>query len=296
MNHDRPGSTCSTDRGNRICGQPVAQPARVHAHFPCVVWLAGRSICTRELRPTPMSSAVTSSMWHRSRSRSRASIPHTTSYIRWVRRALSRRKTVRAHETSPRRPGEAGVRRIIYLGGLGDQSKALSAHLRSRHEVGAILRGSGVPVIEFRASIVLGPGSLSFEMIRTLTERLPVMITPRWVSVPAQPIAIQDLLRYLIAGLDHPIEGSRIYEIGGADQVSYGDLIREYARQRGLRRLIIRVPVLTPRLSSLWLGLVTPLYARVGRKLIESIRHPTIVRDDRRGGSSRSNRLGTASP
>ena len=177
--------------------------------------------------------------------------------------------------------GQAKVRRIIYLGGLGDQTKALSAHLRSRHEVGAILRGSGLPVIEFRASIVLGPGSLSFELIRNLTERLPVMITPRWVSVPAQPIAIQDLLRYLIAGLDHPIEGSRIYEIGGADQVSYGDLIREYARQRDLRRLIIRVPMLTPRLSSLWLGLVTPLYARIGRKLIESIRHPTIVRDDR---------------
>jgi len=175
---------------------------------------------------------------------------------------------------------QAGARRIIYLGGLGEESESLSAHLRSRHEVGDILRASGVPVIEFRASIVLGPGSLSFEMIRTLTERLPVLITPRWVSVPAQPIAIQDLLRYLVAGLDHPIEGSRTYEIGGADQVSYGDLMREYARQRGLRRLIIRVPVLTPWLSSLWLGLVTPLYARVGRKLIESIRHPTIVRDD----------------
>ena len=172
------------------------------------------------------------------------------------------------------------VRRIIYLGGLGDQRKPLSAHLKSRHEVGEILRASGVPVIEFRASIILGSGSLSFEMIRALTERLPILITPRWVSVPAQPIAIQDLLRYLIAALDHPIEGSRIYEIGGADQVSYGELMHEYARQRGLRRVMIRVPVLTPRLSSLWLGLVTPLYARVGRKLIESIRHPTIVCDD----------------
>ncbi len=172
------------------------------------------------------------------------------------------------------------VRRIIYLGGLGDQCKPLSAHLRSRHEVGEILRASSVPVIEFRASIVLGSGSLSFEMIRALTERLPVLITPRWVSVPAQPIAIQDLLRYLIAALDHPIDGSRIYEIGGADRVSYGDLIHEYARQRGLRRLMIRVPVLTPRLSSLWLGLITPIYARVGRKLIESIRYPTIVCDD----------------
>jgi len=174
----------------------------------------------------------------------------------------------------------AGVRRIIYLGGLGDRNESLSAHLRSRHEVGEILRASGLPVLEFRASIILGAGSLSFEMIRALAERLPIMIAPRWVSVPAQPIAIPDLLQYLVAALDHPVEGSQIYEIGGADVVSYGDLMREYARQRGLRRFILPVPVLTPRLSSLWLGLVTPLYARVGRKLIESIRHPTVVCDD----------------
>jgi uncharacterized protein YbjT (DUF2867 family)/tryptophan-rich sensory protein len=174
----------------------------------------------------------------------------------------------------------AGVRRIIYLGGLGDERAQLSPHLRSRHEVGTILRSSGVQVIEFRASIILGSGSLSFEMIRTLVERLPVMITPRWVNVPAQPIAIDDVLRYLLTALDHPIHESRIYEIGGPDRVTYRDLLKEYARQQGLRRLIIPVPVLTLRLSSLWLGLVTPLYARVGRALIESIRHPTIVRDD----------------
>ncbi len=174
----------------------------------------------------------------------------------------------------------AGVRRIIYLGGLGESNENLSPHLRSRQEVGAVLRESGVEVIEFRASIVIGSGSLSFEMVRALVERLPVMITPRWVTVPAQPIGIEDLLAYLLAGLDHPADGSRIYEIGGADQVSYGELMREYARQRGLRRLMIPVPVLSPRLSSLWLGLVTPLYARVGRKLIDSIRYPTVVRDD----------------
>jgi len=170
---------------------------------------------------------------------------------------------------------EAGVRRIIYLGGLGSSSEKLSAHLRSRQEVGEILRSSGVPVIEFRASIVIGSGSLSFEMIRALVERLPVMIAPRWVSVPAQPIAIADLLNYLLAALDLPPDTSRIFEIGGSDTVSYGGLMREYARQRGLRRLVISVPVLTPRLSSLWLGLVTPLYVQVGRKLIDSIRHPT---------------------
>jgi uncharacterized protein YbjT (DUF2867 family) len=172
----------------------------------------------------------------------------------------------------------AGVGRIIYLGGLG-YGQDLSPHLRSRHEVGEILRASGVPVVELRASIVIGSGSLSFELIRALVERLPVMITPRWVEVEAQPIAVDDLLAYLVAALDVPIAGSRVFEIGGADRVSYGDLMREYARQRGLRRAMVRVPVLTPRLSSLWLGLVTPLYARVGRKLIESVKHPSVVRD-----------------
>jgi uncharacterized protein YbjT (DUF2867 family) len=176
---------------------------------------------------------------------------------------------------------DAGVRRIVYLGGLGRSSDRLSTHLRSRQEVGEIFRSSGVPVIEFRASVVIGSGSLSFEMIRALVERLPVMIAPRWVSVDAQPIAIADLLAYLLAALDHPLDSSAIFEIGGSDRVSYGGLMREYARQRGLKRLVISVPFLTPRLSSLWLGLVTPLYVRVGRKLIDSIRHSTIVEDPR---------------
>lgn len=175
----------------------------------------------------------------------------------------------------------AGVRRIIYLGGLGEDEPKLSAHLRSRHEVGERLRAHGVPVIELRASIILGSGSLSFEMIRALVERLPVMVTPRWVRVMAQPIAIGDVLGYLCAALTVEIDHrSLTVEIGGPDRVSYGDLMREYARQRGLRRWMISVPLLTPRLSSLWLGLVTPLYARVGRKLIDSLRHPTVVRDD----------------
>jgi uncharacterized protein YbjT (DUF2867 family) len=173
---------------------------------------------------------------------------------------------------------ECGVQRIVYLGGLG-KGNELSAHLQSRQEVGDILRRSGVQVIELRASIVIGSGSLSFEMIRALVERLPIMITPRWVSVQAQPIAINDLLEYLVEALDVTLQGNPIVEIGGADQVSYGNLMREYAGQRGLRRLMIPVPVLTPRLSSLWLGLVTPLYARTGRKLVDSLRHPTIVED-----------------
>jgi uncharacterized protein YbjT (DUF2867 family) len=172
----------------------------------------------------------------------------------------------------------AGVRRIIYLGGLGG-GDALSSHLRSRQEIGNILRESGVPVIELRASIVIGSGSLSFEMIRALVERLPVMITPRWVSVTAQPIAVRDVLDYLVSALELPMPASRIFEIGGKDRVSYRDIMAEYARQRGLRRIMISVPVITPRLSSLWLALITPIYARTGRKLVDSIRNPTIVRD-----------------
>jgi uncharacterized protein YbjT (DUF2867 family) len=142
-----------------------------------------------------------------------------------------------------------------------------------------LLRESGVPVLEFRASIIIGSGSLSFEMIRSLVERLPLMITPKWVHVPAQPIAIEDVLQYLVAALQLPVSRYQVYEIGGADVVSYADIMHEYARQRGIRLRMISVPVLTPYVSSLWLGLVTPLYARIGRKLIESIIHSTVVRD-----------------
>jgi uncharacterized protein YbjT (DUF2867 family) len=174
---------------------------------------------------------------------------------------------------------ESGIRRIIYLGGLGEAGASLSAHLRSRQEVAETLRQSGVDVIEFRASIVIGSGSLSFEIIRALVQRLPVMICPRWVSVKAQPIAIEDVVEYLVQALDLPLEGSHVFEIGGADQVSYGDIMREYARHCGLHRTMIPIPILTPRLSSLWLGLVTPVYARVGRKLIDSLRNPTLVKN-----------------
>jgi uncharacterized protein YbjT (DUF2867 family) len=171
----------------------------------------------------------------------------------------------------------AGVRRLIYLGGLGNPDENLSKHLRSRQDTGNVLRAHHAQVIELRASIVIGSGSLSFEMIRALVERLPIMICPRWVQVKAQPIAIEDLLEYLLAALQLPDSSSQVYEIGGLDQVSYGQVMQEYARQRGLKRWMIRVPFLTPHLSSLWLGLVTPLYARVGRKLVESLRNPTLV-------------------
>lgn len=174
---------------------------------------------------------------------------------------------------------ESGVRRIIYLGGLGDPELTLSEHLRSRQEVGRILRSSRAQVLEFRAAIIIGSGSLSFELIRSLVERLPVMICPKWVSTLTQPIAVEDVLEYLMAGLDWERHESHVFEIGGPDQVSYGDIMREYARQRGLKRWMLSVPVLTPRLSSLWLGLVTPVYARIGRKLVEGLRNPTLVRD-----------------
>ena len=183
----------------------------------------------------------------------------------------------------------AGVTRIVYLGGLGDDRRDLSPHLRSRHEVGRILRESGVPTLELRASIVIGSGSLSFEMIRALCEHLPVMITPRWVSVLAQPIAIQDLIEYLVQALDVSMDGSSVVEIGGADRLSYAALMREYMRQRHLKRLMIPVPILTPWLSSLWLGLVTPLYARVGRKRLGNLHHLLLGQrqaiEPRRGGN-----------
>jgi uncharacterized protein YbjT (DUF2867 family) len=174
---------------------------------------------------------------------------------------------------------DAGVQRIIYLSGLGNSGSELSAHLRSRQEVGRILRDSGVPTIELRAAIVIGSGSASFEMIRALVEKLPVMITPRWVNTSTQPIAVEDVIAYLKQSLDLEINGSGIIEIGGTDKVTYLDLMKEYARQRGLKRWLIPVPVLSPRLSSLWLGLVTPVYARVGRELVDSLRNETIVRD-----------------
>ncbi|NUO81714.1 SDR family oxidoreductase [candidate division KSB1 bacterium] len=174
----------------------------------------------------------------------------------------------------------AGVRRIIYLGGLG-RDEELSPHLASRHEVGRILRASGVQTLELRASIIIGSGSLSFEMIRALVQKLPVMITPRWTNTLAQPIAIEDVIAYLVAALHVQYEGDGVFEIGGAERVSYLGIMQEYARQRGLKRFIIPLPVLTPRLSSLWLGLVTPVYARVGRKLIDSVRHETVVTNQR---------------
>jgi len=177
-----------------------------------------------------------------------------------------------------RAAARAGVRRIIYLGGLADQAGSLSSHLQSRAETGSVLRASGVPVIEFRASIVVGAGSLSFQMIEALVERLPLMVCPRWVATLTQPMAVDDVVAYLSAALELPDTGSKVFEIGGPDVVSYGDIMREYAQLRGLRRWLLPVPLLTPHLSGLWLALVTPAQARVGRALVEGLRNPTVVR------------------
>jgi uncharacterized protein YbjT (DUF2867 family) len=175
----------------------------------------------------------------------------------------------------------AGVGRIIYLGGLGDPSAELSTHLRSRQDTGDALRESGVPVTEFRAGVIVGSGSLSFEMIRYLTERVPVMICPRWVYTRVQPVAIRNVLDYLIAALTVRASAGQIIEIGGADVVTYGEMLTAYARVRGLRRWLLPVPALTPRLSAYWVHFVTPIPASIARPLIDGLRNEIVVRDDR---------------
>lgn len=170
----------------------------------------------------------------------------------------------------------AGIGRIVYLGGLGSGSE-LSHHLASRQEVGALLAAGPTAVTELRAAVVIGSGSVSFEMLRYLTEVLPMMVTPRWVETRCQPIAIRDVLSALIASLDDA-PGSHVYEIGGPDTLSYKDMMRSYAKVAGLpRRLILPVPVLSPRLSSLWIGLVTPLPVGVARPLVDSLRNEVTV-------------------
>ena len=174
---------------------------------------------------------------------------------------------------------ENRIRRIVYLGGLGSGDE-LSSHLSSRHETGTALTAGGTPVTELRAAVVIGAGSVSFEMLRYLTEVLPVMTTPRWVETRCQPIAIRDVLSYLVAALDD-VDGDHIYEIGGPDIVTYREMMQTYAEIAGLkRRFIIPVPVLSPRLSSLWIGLVTPLPVGVARPLVDSLRNEVTVGND----------------
>ena len=171
----------------------------------------------------------------------------------------------------------AGVKRIVYLGGLGDPEADLSKHLRSRQETGQALRESGVPVTEFRAAVIVGSGSISFEMVRYLVERLPVMLCPKWIYSRIQPIAISDLLEYLVAALNVPESAGKTVEIGGKDVTTYKGMMQGYAEARGLRRRIIPVPVLTPRLSSYWVHLVTPIPAGISAPLIDGLRNDIVV-------------------
>lgn len=175
----------------------------------------------------------------------------------------------------------AGVERIIYLGGLGNPNEELSPHLQSRQQTGSALQSAGVPVTEFRAAVIVGSGSVSFEMVRYLTERIPIMICPRWVYTRIQPIAIRDVLQYLVDALREPKSAGKIIEIGGADVLTYGEMMLQYAQIRGLRRSLLPVPVLTPRLSSYWVHWMTPIPAEIGRPLIEGLRNEVVVRDSR---------------
>jgi uncharacterized protein YbjT (DUF2867 family) len=194
----------------------------------------------------------------------------------WVERE---RAIARNFRTAAER---AGVRRIVYLGGLGDDDTELSDHLRSRHDVGRELAAGPVETVELRAAVVIGSGSASFEMLRYLTEVLPVMVTPKWVHTRCQPISIRDVLRYLVATVEAPAPLSGVLEIGGPDVVSYARMMAIYAEQAGLaRRRLIPVPVLTPRLSSLWVGLVTPVPAQLARPLVDSLVNAVVVTDHR---------------
>ena len=175
---------------------------------------------------------------------------------------------------------KAGVKQIIYLGGLGDPEADLSEHLKSRQDTGRILGHAGVPVTEFRAAIIVGSGSISFEMVRYLTERVPLMICPRWVFTRVQPIGIEAVLDYLAAALDVPESRGKVVEIGGKDITTYGDMMMTYAEIRGLRRILIPVPVLSPRLSSYWVHWITPVPASISRPLVEGLRNEVVVRDN----------------
>jgi uncharacterized protein YbjT (DUF2867 family) len=189
-------------------------------------------------------------------------------------------RDIQAAQNFGRAAGAAEVERIIYLGGLGDPDTDLSQHLRSRQQTGQALQVGEVPVTEFRAGVVVGSGSVSFEMIRYLSERIPVMICPRWVYTKTQPISIRNVLDYLVAALETPASAGKIIEIGGADVLTYGEMMLEYADVRGLRRYLVPVPVLTPRLSSYWVHWMTPIPAEIARPLIQGLRNEVVVRDD----------------
>ncbi|MFW9810610.1 MAG: NAD(P)H-binding protein [Candidatus Thorarchaeota archaeon] len=177
---------------------------------------------------------------------------------------------------------ELGTKRIIYLGGLGRKDDELSLHLRSRKEVERILRSSKTPVTTFQAAMIIGPGSASFEIMRYLVNRLPVMLTPKWVRTKTQPISIEDTIEYLVGCISKPDTVGQSFDIGGPEITTYQDLMTMYATEAGLiQRLAFPIPLLTPNLSSYWVELVTPIQATIARPLIEGLSHETICRDNR---------------
>ncbi|HEU4941677.1 MAG TPA: NAD(P)H-binding protein [Gaiellaceae bacterium] len=190
-------------------------------------------------------------------------------------------RDVAGARTTAREAETAGVRQLVYLGGLGEADEDLSPHLRSRLETGRALASGAVPLTTLRAAVVVGKGSAAFETIVALVDRLPVMIAPRWVSTPTQPIALADAVRYLaaVAGREETI--GETYDLGGPEVMTYREMIERVAGLRGKRRVIVEVPVLTPFLSSLWLHLVTPVGASVARPLVEGLRNPTVAADTR---------------
>jgi uncharacterized protein YbjT (DUF2867 family) len=175
----------------------------------------------------------------------------------------------------------AGVSQIVYLGGLGEDGSGLSAHLRSRMETAAVLASGTAPVTTLRAAVIVGRGSAAFETIVALVDRLPVMVAPRWLSTPTQPIALEDVVGYLDGVAGRPEALGESFDVGGPEILTYGEMVKRIARIRGRRPVIVEVPVLSPRLSSYWLHLVTPVRAGVARPLIEGLRNPTVARDDR---------------
>jgi uncharacterized protein YbjT (DUF2867 family) len=190
------------------------------------------------------------------------------------------RKDADAAASFARAAKEAGVQRIIYLGGLGDDADELSAHLRSRREVETLLASTGVPVTTLRAGIIVGHGGISWELTRQLVEHLPVMVTPRWVRTRTQPIAVDDVVRYLVGVLELPEAAGRSFDIGGPEVLQYVTMLRRVAAIEGRRFAVVPVPLLTPRLSSLWLALVTNVDATTGRALVDSMANEVVVRDD----------------
>ena len=187
----------------------------------------------------------------------------------------------RAAEAVAGAADRAGVSQIVYLGGLGDDSGDLSPHLRSRAETAAILSRGAVPVTSLRAAVVVGRGSVGFETIVALVDRLPVMIAPQWVATPTQPIALADVVGYLADAAGNPRARGETFDLGGPDVLTYREMIERIGAIRGRRPRIVEVPVLSPRLSSYWLHLVTPVRASVARPLVEGLRNPTVARDER---------------